>query len=62
MTKNYIILAYSEESKVVFSDVFTESSERAARKAFNECYRHRTYHILSVTEVPNECDTSRMSS
>ena len=52
---NYIVIAYSDENKIVFSDVFTEESEKAARKAFRECYRHSTYHILSVVEVPNDC-------
>lgn len=52
---NYIVIAYSDENKIVFSDVFSEESEKAARKAFRECYRYNTYHILSVVEVPNDC-------
>lgn len=52
---NYIVIAYSDENKKVFSDVFTEESEKAARKAFRECYRHNTYHILSVVRVPDYC-------
>lgn len=52
---NYIVIACSVENKIVFSTVFTEESEKAARKAFRECYRHNTYHILSVVEVPDDC-------
>ncbi len=52
MYKNWAVTFYSEETKKVRVDVFTCVTEGEARRFFGECYRHETYKILNVVEIP----------
>ena len=53
MYKNYAIVVQSANSKKVHLDIFYAKSESDARHCFNECYRHGSHRILSITEIPD---------
>lgn len=55
--KNYVLIVLAENTKRVFTTVFTCNSEYEAQRDFKACYRHGEYTILSVTEIPDGYDT-----
>lgn len=48
----YAIVFLNEKTWKVGLDFFNGTSEGDAKHGFRECYRHGTYKILSVVEVP----------
>ena len=55
----FIIIAKSEETNVVFAVRVDSKNEKEARRDFFEIYRHRTYHILSCTLIPDDSSIRR---
>lgn len=52
--KNYVVVFLRNENHSTGIDTFCGISESEARHAFRECYRHGTYKILGVLEIPEK--------
>lgn len=50
---DYAVTYQSQTTGKVNVTVFTEPTPSEARKSFHACYRHDSYNILSVVEVPD---------
>ncbi len=64
MCKTYAVVFQNQRTGKVKMDMFTSPSEGAARSDFWACYRHESYEILTMVEVPEvkvETSTNSMS-
>lgn len=52
MCKSYAVVFQNQRSGKVGIDIFTSATPGAAKKDFLDCYRHESYSVLSVTEIP----------
>ncbi len=52
MIKSYAVVFQNQRTGKVGMDIFSDGSPGAVQKDFFYCYRHGSYRILSVTEIP----------
>ena len=52
MIKNYAVTFINLETRMLKVDAFSANNEQEAKRDFKECYRHGSYKIISVGEVP----------
>lgn len=52
MIKNYAVTFINLETRIIKVDSFSVNNEQEARRDFKEVYRHGSYKIISIGEIP----------
>ena len=52
MTRDYVVLFMNLSTMKVGMDTFTAADHVEAKSSFRACYRHGSYRIVSVVEIP----------